>query len=134
MKQLAERLLGTEAAETLVSEEDAASTCRVLEKLRRPLSVLAGTAGVVSLLRRALTVARREAPLLCAVEVNADGSLEGLEGEAAEASVVLVANLLELLTAFIGQALVMRFLQDVWPEFSGPDLNPSGGGTYESAR
>jgi hypothetical protein len=50
---------------------------RVCEKLRRPLTTLAGAIGFQSLILRALTLAKREAPSLSAVEVTADGSLTG---------------------------------------------------------
>src|ERR1019366_1172541 len=77
-RDLARRLLAWEA--------DAGETCepmkpvalRVYEKLRRRLSALAGVAGFQSLALRALTQAKSEAPDLWAVEVAADGSLQGL--------------------------------------------------------
>jgi hypothetical protein len=49
---------------------------RVCEKLRRPLTTLAGAIGFQSLMLRALTLAKRGAPSLSAVEVTADGSLQ----------------------------------------------------------
>lgn len=133
MRELAERLVVFEAAET-ISAADAVATCRVCEKLRRPLSTFTGTAGFSSLLTRSLTLAKREAPALSAVQVNSDGSMTGMEGEAVEASVVLIAHLLGLLTTFIGETLTMRLLHDVWPEFSGSNLSSQGEEFYESAQ
>ena len=75
---------------------------------------------------RSLTLARREAPALSAVQVNPDGSLEGLEGEAAQVNVVLVAHLLGLLTTFIGETLTMQLLHGVWPDFAGSNSNSRG--------
>jgi hypothetical protein len=73
-------------------------------------------------LARALTLAKREASGLNAVQVRADGSLEGLEGEAAKAGPILIAYVLNLLITFIGEALLLRLLHDVWPDFPSSDL------------
>jgi len=94
---------------------------RVTEKLRRPLSRLAGTAGFRSLLSRALTLARVQAPSLSAVQINPDGSLDALDAmgdsrEATEAGAILVAQLLALLVLFIGDSLVLSLVSDIWPD------------------
>jgi hypothetical protein len=60
------------------------------------------------------------------VQVKADGSLEHsgeLEVQAepeelAKGSVVLVAQLLGLLVAFIGETLTLRLMRDIWPKLS----------------
>ena len=122
-RRLAERLIALEAAAESSSREDAFSTCRVCEKLRRALSALTGTAGFSSLLSRALTLAKREAPMLNVVQVNMDGSLEGLEGDITKANTVIIAYLLNLLTTFIGDALLMRLLHDVWPDVPGHEFS-----------
>lgn len=114
----AERLVAFEAA-IIPPKRDLFVTCRVCEKLRRPLTTLIGPAGYSSLLSRALTLARRESPALAEVRVNPDGSLEGLEGEAAKVTAVLIAHVLALLTVFIGEALTMQFVRDIWPDFPG---------------
>jgi hypothetical protein len=115
IKALAQRLIHHDAGLTSQAE-DAEFMCRVCEKLRRPLTSLAGKAGFVSLLGRALTLAKREAPALSAVQVRPDGLLEGLSGETVEANPILVACLLSLLFTFIGEHLTMRLLQDIWPD------------------
>ncbi len=119
-RELAERLVAFEGYVDPLCEEDRVATCRVCEKLRRPLSHLAGPAGYSSLLARALTLAQREAPVLDDVRVTATGTLEGLEGEAAQASVTLIAHLIELLTTFIGESLTLRLLRDIWPDLPVP--------------
>ena len=119
--RLAERLLALEKVSAVVVDEDRLATCRVCEKLRRPLGHLVGSAGVSSLFERALTLARRECPVLSEVQVMEDGSLAGLQGEAAGASSVLVAHLIQLLVTFIGEDLTLRLLQDVWPEMKRLD-------------
>ena len=120
-KDLAEQLVAFEARSESVSEADRLATCRVCEKLRRPLVALTGTAGFSSLLARSLTLAKRESPALTAVEVQPDGSLKGLKGEAAEAHPILVGYLLSLLITFIGETLTMRLVHDAWPDLPGLD-------------
>ena len=117
----AEWLVAFEAGSREVLGEDRLATCRVCEKLRRPLSHLTGPAGFSSLLTRALTLAQREAPALSGVRVTSTGTLEGLSGEAAQASTTLIAHLLELLTTFIGESLTLRLLHDIWPELPTSD-------------
>ena len=121
-RELAERLVAFEATAQRSSRQDALSTCRVCEKLRRPLCILTGTAGFSSLFTRALTLAKREAPALSVVTVNSDGSLTGLEGDVIKANTILIAHLLSLLITFIGEALLMRLLHDVWPDLPSADL------------
>jgi hypothetical protein len=120
---LARRLLACEtvAGETPVPTEFAA--VRVCEKLRPPLCALAGVAGYRSLLSRALTLAKAKAPNLSAMQVTTDGYLQGLgelepqidKDHAGEGGVILIAQLLGLFLAFIGEALTLRLVQDVSP-------------------
>ena len=125
-RELAEQLVALEARSHSVSKTYSLATCRVCEKLRRPLITLTGTAGYSSLLARALTLASREAPALSTVHVQPDGSLEGLEGHAVQAHVVLVGYLLSLLITFIGETLTLRLLHDVWPDLPEPVPNSLG--------
>jgi hypothetical protein len=106
-RHLAQRLLTYEAVAGENSEPAESAAFRVCAKLRRPLITLAGVAGFRSLLSRALTLARAEAPSLSAVQVAADGSLKGLDE---------LAQLIGLLLTFIGDGLTLRLVQDVWPE------------------
>jgi hypothetical protein len=133
-RELAERLVAVEAAAKNPSKDDAHATCRVCEKMRGPLITLTGTAGYSSLLLRALTLAKREASALSEVQVKPDGSLEGLDGEAAQAHPILVSYLLSLLITFIGEALTMRLLHDIWPDLPNSDLTSSGRNRNESAQ
>jgi hypothetical protein len=123
-RHLAQRLLAYEAVAGENSEPAESAAFRVYTKLRRPLITLAGLAGFRSLLSRALTLARAEAPSLSAVQVAADGSLEGLDelasqtgkGQAKDGGSILIAELIGLLLTFIGEGLTLRLIQDVWPE------------------
>src|SRR5665213_1054914 len=130
-RDLAQRLLTYEAVEDRNSEITESAAFRVCAKLRGPLITLAGVAGFRSLLSRALTLARAEAPTLSAVQIAADGSLQGLDelgpqvgkDQTAEEGAILIAQLIGLLLTFIGEGLTLRMVQDVWPEaaFDGRD-------------
>jgi hypothetical protein len=123
-RYLAQRLIAYEAVAGKNSEPTEFAAFRVCETLRQPLITLAGVASFRSLLSRALTLARAQAPSLSAVQVAADGSLQGLDelepqidkDQAREAGVILIAELLGLLLTFIGEGLTLRMVQDVWPE------------------
>src|SRR6478752_8611751 len=84
-RDLALRLLAYENPAGKTSEPTEFAAFGVCERLRRPLITLAGVAGFRSLLSRALTLARVEAPSLSAVQVAADGSLKGLDQLASQA-------------------------------------------------
>jgi hypothetical protein len=115
-RELAQRLLAYEAIESEAFEATEPASFRVYEKLRRPLCALAGVAGFQSLASRALTLARSEAPSLRAVQITADGYLQGTseldlqldDREAGEEEVILIAQMLGLLFIFIGEALTLR--------------------------
>jgi hypothetical protein len=120
-RDLVQQLLAYEAAALDASERNTVAMFRVSEKLRRRLITLAGTTGFRTLLARALTLAEANVPGLGAIQVKPDGFLESLsefsdDGEAAEAGVVLIAQLLGLLELFIGETLVLRLVLDVWPD------------------
>jgi len=121
-RELAERLLAYELAEaeTLTAGTDAVS--RVCDKLRRPLTTLAGAAGFRSLLARALTLAKQESPALGAWEVKADGSLESPNGEAQQSGDVLIAHLIGLMVTFIGESLTLRLVHDVWLDLADSEV------------
>ena len=78
MRDLAHRLFAYEVVAGKASEPMEFATLRVYEKLRQRLSTFAGVAAFESLAFRALTQAKSEAPGLWAVQVAADGFLQGL--------------------------------------------------------
>jgi hypothetical protein len=120
-----------EAAAAKPADAHNSPAFRVCEKLRQPLSRLAGMAGFRSLLSRALALANDQARWMKAVHVKVDGSLEGLdeaqarlsEGEIAEGEVVLIAQLIGLLVTFIGEGLTLRLVQEAWPDAAFDDMN-----------
>jgi hypothetical protein len=132
MRDLAHRLLTYEAGAGKASEQVGSPTLRVYEKLRRSLSAFAGVAAFESLAFRALTQAKSEATDLWAVEIAADGTLQGLgdfahqvgafelqpgsgKDQASEGGIVLIARLLGLLRMFLGEALTLSLLRNAWP-------------------
>ena len=124
MRDFAERLIAYETRGNKPSEIKTPAACLVGEKLRPHLATLMGNAGFHALLSRALALANAEVPWLRAVHVNAGGSFEGLDelgaqvdpDEIFEGCVVLLAQLLGLLVAFIGEDLTLRLVRDVWPK------------------
>ncbi|ADW69578.1 hypothetical protein [Granulicella tundricola] len=95
----------------------------VCDKLRRPLATLAGAAGFRSLLERALTLSKQECQILDAWEVEPNGSLRGLNGETAQWGGVLIAQLIGLMTTFIGESLTLQLLQNAWPNLPCSEVN-----------
>ena len=125
-RDLALRLLAYENAAGKTSEPTEFAAFDVCERLRQPLINLAGVAGFRSLLSRALTLARAEAPSLSAVQVAADGSLQGLDelrpqvdaDEAREAAITLVTQLLGLLVRVVGEAVTLQLVaSELLPDF-----------------
>jgi len=130
-RDLAARLIACEAKGNPSSVPHPPAVFHVCERLRPQLAVLMGKGGFHAVLSRALAVAGAEVGWLRAVKVNADGVLEGWEpaegpedaDETTEAGALLVAQLLGLLVAFIGDNLTLRLVREVWPEVSLEDLN-----------
>ncbi|HSY18140.1 MAG TPA: hypothetical protein VK815_07390 [Candidatus Acidoferrales bacterium] len=130
LRHFAKRLIVFETQGKKISETKAQANFPVPEKLRPQLTALAGNGGFQALLARALALAKVEVPWLRAVHVKADGSLEGLTeiqsqltpAEFLEGKVVLLAQLLGLLVAFIGETLTLRLVREVWPKVPLDDL------------
>jgi hypothetical protein len=125
-RDLALRLLAYENAAGKTSEPTEFAAFGVCERLRLPLITLAGPAGFRSLLARALTLARAEAPSLSAVQVAADGSLKGLDelrpqvdaDQAREAGIILITQLLGLLVRAVGEAITLQLVtSEILPDF-----------------
>jgi hypothetical protein len=125
-RDLAQQLIAHEGAAGKTSEPMEFAAFRACETLRRPVCALAGVAGFRSLLSRALALARAEAPTLSAVQVAADGSLQGLDelgrkidkDQVREGGAILVAQLLGLLLTFIGEAMTSRLVtSEVLPPY-----------------
>jgi hypothetical protein len=125
-RDLAQRLLAYENAAGKTSEPTEFAAFRAWERLRQPVITLAGVAGLRPLLSRALTLAKAEAPSLSAVQVSADGSLQGLDelrsqvdaDQTREAGIILITELLGLLVRVVGEAMTFQLVtSEVLPEF-----------------
>jgi hypothetical protein len=138
-RTFAKRLIAYEARGNGSSETNKSLGFHVAEKLHPYLAALMGSGGFQALLSRSLALATAEVPWLSAVQVKADGSLEGLDkihgqldpDRFLEGQVVLLAQLLGLLKAFIGEILTLRLLRDVWPKFPLNDLEFGNGDKNE---
>ncbi len=117
----AQELLAVEAADESTSDARGHEVVRVCEKLRISLGRFVGADGFTALLRRALALARADAPALQMVRVAADGRLEGIDqfaadaGGGVEAATAITAHLLALLETFIGGSLTLRLVRDAYP-------------------
>jgi hypothetical protein len=135
MRSIALRLINYEAPGNDSSEATDTAILQVTDRLRPHLATLMGNAGFRALLARALALASAEVSWLRAVRVNADGALEGLAtpharlkpAEFREGRVVLLAQLLGLLVAFIGPGLTSRLVGEIWPQLAADNVDFGNG-------
>lgn len=132
MRTLAKRLKAFDTRTRTSGAVDDVALFGTIDTLRSHLSMLMGQGGFQALLARALVLASAEIPWLNAVRVGADGDLEGLavaqttsDANLSEGEVLLLAQLLSLLVAFIGIALTLRVINQIWPQlaFSAADFD-----------
>lgn len=117
--ELVRELLSYEASRGQAARNGDAAGFAVTEKLRKPLMKLVGSASFLSLIERALNLAKARTPMLYVVHINLDGSLDGLSdlgSESREASVMLIAELLGLLVLFVGERITLSLVHGVWPD------------------
>ena len=120
---------------------------RTYEKLRHCLVSFAGVASFHSIAVRALVGAQVDVPSLCAVQITADGTLQGLsdvesqitietdqagsqqsgEDPPGEDGAILIASILGLLLTFLGEALTLSLLRNAWPDATFDDRNSENG-------
>ena len=115
MKELAQRLIAFEEGSDPDSNPGTNATIRVIGKLRLILIRFSGSDSYAALMRRAIALARIEDPALEGHTLSKDGSLPAFEGLSSTSSLTLTAHLLDLMIMFIGQALTLTLLSDVWP-------------------
>jgi len=95
----------------------------VCAKLRRRLSPVVGVVGFRSLLHRSLMITKTKADCFEKVSIGSDGLLLGLGDSEApgnmtpirDGGVILISNLLMLLDIFVGEALMISLLNEIWP-------------------
>jgi hypothetical protein len=142
MRSIARQLIVSETPGNTSAELDSPTAFRATDKLRPHFSMLMGRGGFQALLARALVLATAEVPWLATVRVVADGELEGLmvakatcaTADFSEGEVVLLAQLLGLLVAFIGPALTLRLITQLWPQLSFSDADFSNTANDEGAK
>jgi hypothetical protein len=135
MRSIAQRLIKYETPGEDPSETTDTSIFRVTDRLRPQLAMLMGNGGFRALLARALALASAEVSWLREVRVKADSTLEGLAvlhaslkpAEYREGRVVLLAQLLGLLVAFIGPALTSRLMGEIWPQLAADNVDFENG-------
>jgi hypothetical protein len=135
MRSVALRLINYETLKNDASETGTTATFPMTERLRPHLATLMGTGGFRALLARALVLASAEVSWLRKVTVNADGTLEGLEmphaqlkpAEFRDGQVVLLAQLLRLLVAFIGPVMTLRLMGEIWPQLAADNVDFGNG-------
>lgn len=135
MRDFAVRLIAFEVSGARSTDSGAFSAFAVPDKMRIHLTTLMGNGGHRALLMRALVLAGEEVPWLRDARVAPSGNLERpiQEGDpnekldnpdgATEGGVVLVAHLIGLLVAFIGERLTLQLVREVWPKLPAEDLN-----------
>ena len=141
MRDFAKRLMSHEKLKNKSSDASSPAAFHVVARLRPNLATLVGNDGFQALLSRALALAIAEVSWLRAVTVKKDGTLEGLQAvhaldpaEVLEGRVVLLAQLLGLLTAFIGSNLTLRLVGEIWPTLSLDGVDFAHGDENEKSK
>jgi hypothetical protein len=120
-RDLARSLIASEAEASTTSLHTEPVAVRVYERLRRQLGSPVGVDGFQALASRALALAKSQSPRLSAVQVTANGGLQGLgevesqtdSEEDGEAGIILIALLLGLFLTFLGEATTLRLIEDL---------------------
>jgi hypothetical protein len=121
IRDWARRLIASEVEADPSSAQTELATLRVYEKLRRQLCASAGADSFQALASRALSLAKSHSPRLSTVQVTANGGLRGLGevefqmdiDEDGEVGIILIAQLLRLFLALLGEAATVRLLEGV---------------------
>ena len=128
-ENLARRILACEADKGDHPQVHAVS--RAVEKLHPYLTKYVGVAGFHALLVRALAMAKAQIPWLASLQVKADGTLEGFDAaaqmrdadDAGKGGLALLTELLGLLVTFLGEAITLHMVQEVWSGARLDELN-----------
>ena len=134
MQKIARLLIAEEVRLGESSATEAQAAIRVCQKVGGMLVSLAGARGSQSLLARALALGAREAAWLGGITIRDDGTLattaevelEITKKEAAVGGVILVTGLLNLLETFLGEAMTLRLVRQIWPGVSLKDVKNIG--------
>jgi hypothetical protein len=141
-RDLARSLVAYETDESATSLQAGPATVRVYERLRRQLGAPVGADGFQVLASRALALAKSESHRLGTVQITANGGLRGLseveseggEDEDGAAGIILIAQLLGLFLAFLGETTTLRLIDDLRLQVdANPELEAATAATTGSA-
>lgn len=121
-KALALRVLSIEETEGSSTRELAETVQRIFDKLHAHLSVRLGNEGYRALLKRSFVLASKEFRWIASLSVTEAGVLEGVDeastehsaSETTEGFAAVLASFIGLLDVFIGKALCLLILNDIW--------------------
>lgn len=125
LETITRKLLQREGAFGEGASEVAAGAVQASEKLCAHLGRIVGPLGISTLFVRSLFLTRARFPwLVLDPHAGPEGRWQALRScleaqdadVAREASLSLVTHLLRLIAGFIGDALVLRLLAEVWPD------------------
>lgn len=127
LRRAVTRLLAHEAgADRATSEDLAAASARLLDKLSKHLAQVIGRAGTEALWSRALKLRKPRFPFLDECTLSWEDGRPGEPLRARlqeqepdviqEASVMLFATIAGLLATVVGEALAWKLLQSAWPD------------------
>ena len=135
IRDWARRLVASEASAEPLSAQTEVATLRVYQKLRQKLCAPVGADGFHALASRALSLTQSQYPRLSAVQVMASGDLHGLGevglqtgvDEESEVGTILIAQLLGLFLALLGEDTTVRLIDGspLWSEVT-PELDLPG--------
>lgn len=126
--ELAKVVVAAEAGDPSSAKDLAAAGKRICDRLTEHLARLVGQGGMRTLLARSLTLTRGAFPWVASVGPSSAESpgevlqacLEGQDvATAREALTTFVALFIGLLGRLIGDSLVARLLQELWPALPG---------------
>jgi hypothetical protein len=141
-RDLARSLVAYETDASATSPQAGPATVRVYERLRRQLGAPVGADGFQVLASRALALAKSESPQLRAVQITVNGGLRGLgevesqadANEDGSVGIILIAQLLGLFLAFLGETTTLRLIEDLRLQVNaGPELPAAIAGITDSA-
>ena len=126
LRELAHRLVVYEAGGSSNPATIATAAARACHRIDDELQPMLGRRGMFALMQRALSLAKREHPLLAEVVLEPERSstwaklaedlASGTAMEAAAAGASTLAHLLGLLVLLLGQDLGMLPVRKLWPD------------------
>ena len=141
-KYFAKVVIACEKSGIRPSDAKVPAGCRAIDKLRPHLATLVGNVGCNALIQRARALGSKDVPWMAAISPSMQTSLDEFNeigsqlksDEFGEGCLFLLSHLLGLLATFIGQAITLRLVREVWPELSLDDLVDDKGNKNEKRK